>query len=132
VVGDQRIAVEIKCPSPHVQLGYLLDGVTDDYRPQVMGQILIGELERADLYAFHPQCPPALIQTGRDDEYLKKLADALGAFNGTLADMFERAKKLGAFQPVPRVASEVREVTDINKEFRKETERRFVKEGFTV
>lgn len=134
VVGDKRIAVEIKCPSPHVHLGYLLDGVTDDYKPQVQGQIYVAELERADLYAFHPQCPPALIQTTRDDEYVMKLAAALRAFNETLATMYERAVALGAFQPMPRAVTPgaIREITDLNREFKRENEQRFVKEGFML
>jgi hypothetical protein len=134
VVSDQRIAVEIKCPSPHVHLGYLLDGVTDDYKPQVQGQILVAELERADLYAFHPHCPPVLIQTKPEPEYIAKLSDALKSFATLLDEMTERAKKLGAFQPLRRVTTPgmVREVTDINDELRRENERRFVKEGFTL
>lgn len=134
VVSDKRIAVEIKCPSPHIHLGYLLDGVTDDYKPQVQGQILVAELERADLYAFHPHCPPALIQTVRDDEYVAKLAAALKAFNEMLDQMTERAKALGAFQPLARVTTPgiVREIQDINAEFRRQNEKRFVAEGFTL
>jgi hypothetical protein len=134
VVGDQRVAVEIKCPSPHVHLGYMLDGVTDDYKPQVMGQILVAELERADLYAFHPHCPPVLIQTKPDAEYIAKLSEALKSFTALLNEMTERAKKLGAFQPLRRSITPgmVREVTDINAELRRENERRFVKEGFTL
>lgn len=39
----------------------------------------------------------------------------------------------GAFQPVARALTPgaIREVKDINAEFRIETERRFVREGFT-
>lgn len=134
VASEKRIALEIKCPSPHVHLGYLLEGVNDDYRPQVMGQILVAELERADLYSYHPSCPAALVQTFRDEEYLTKLADALKQFNATLHDMHQRALKLGAFQPMSRIGSsgEVKEITDINAAFRIENERRFVKEGFTL
>lgn len=134
VVDKARVAVEIKCPSPHIHLGYLLDGVTDDYRPQVMGQILVAELERADLYSFHPHCPPALIQTTPDPEYIAKLSDALHKFNDTLAEMTERARKIGAFQPLIRATTPgmIREVQNINDELRRENEQRFVKEGFTL
>ncbi|RJO72888.1 MAG: hypothetical protein C4523_02640 [Myxococcales bacterium] len=134
VVGSRRVAVEIKCPSPHVHLGYLLDGMTDDYKPQVQGQILVAELERADLYAFHPHCPPALIQTAPDEPYIAKLSDALKRFCGTLDDMHRRALALGAFQPLRRVSTPalLREVQDINAEFRRQNEKRFIAEGFTV
>ena len=128
-----KLALEIKCPSQHVHLGYLLNGTTDDYKPQVQGQILIAELDRADLYAYHPQMPAALVQTPRDDAYLAKLSAALRQFVALLDDMHQRALKLGAFQPTARATtpSEIREIADINREFRVENERRFVKEGWT-
>lgn len=131
---DQKVALEIKCPAQHTHLGYLLNGTTDDYKPQVQGQILVAELDRADLYSYHPMMPAALIQTSPDKDYLAKLSDALSKFNATLLDMLNRAHALGAFQPQPRTGApaEMREVTDINKEFARETEKRFVKEGFTL
>jgi hypothetical protein len=95
---NKRIALEVKCPSPATHLGYLLDGKPDEYKPQVQGQILIAELDRADFYAFHPRMPPALIQTVRDDEYIDKLCSALGAFNEMKHELLERAKALGVFQ----------------------------------
>lgn len=131
--GDRKVALEIKCPSPPVHFGYLLDGVNEDYKPQVQGQILVAELDRADLYSFRPDCPPVLIQTTRDAEYIDKLAAALRQFNDTLNDMHQRALKLGAFQPLARVTApaEIREMGDLQHAFRVENEKRFVKEGFT-
>ena len=130
----RKIGLEIKCPSQHVHLGYLLNGVNEDYKPQVMGQLLVAELDRADLYAFHPHCPPALIHTARDEDYIAKLKDALGQFVDLLDDMHARALAIGAFQPVARAstAGEIQEIADINAEFRKASERRFVKDGFTI
>jgi hypothetical protein len=101
VLSEQRIGLEVKCPSPAVHLGYLLDGKPDEYKPQVQGQILIAELDRADFYSFHPRMPAALIRTVRDDDYIDKLCSALGAFNELLHELTERAKSLGAFQPSP-------------------------------
>jgi hypothetical protein len=108
--------------------------VDDDYKPQVQGQIYVAELDRADLYSFHPQCPAALVQTARDGDYIAKLAAALRQFNDTLNDMHQRALKLGAFQPMPRATTpaEIREIADLDKEFRKENEKRFAEEGFTL
>ena len=135
VVSDRRIAVEIKCTSPHVHLGYLLNGLGDAYRPQVQMQIMVAELERADLYAFHDQCPPVLIQTAPDKDYISKLSAALYQFCDTLDHMHQRALSLGAFQPAARRGAsqtELCEIANINDEFRRENERRFVKEGFTI
>lgn len=147
VLGDQRHALEIKCPSQHVHLGYALRAAADeselerfpalkaaddDYRPQVQGQIMIAELERADLYSYHPQCPPALIRTHRDEKYIANLSAALAEFNDLLAGLHDLAKKLGAYQPMARSSTpaEVREVTDLNREFKRQSEQQFVKEGF--
>lgn len=134
VAGKERVALEIKCPSQHVHLGYLLNGVDEEYKPQVQGQIFVAELDRAELYAFHPQMPPALVRTPRDAEYIAKLSAALRQFVDVLDDMHRRALAIGAFQPMARATTpgEIREVSDINDEFRRENERRFVKEGFTI
>lgn len=147
VLGDKRHALEIKCPSQHVHLGYALrafadkaalarfpalKAAEDDYRPQVQGQILVAELERVDLYSYHPQCPPALIRTERDDKYIAKLSAALREFSDLLAGLYDLAKKMGAYQPMARstTPAEVREVTDLNREFKRQSEAQFVKEGF--
>lgn len=132
VVSEKRIGLEIKSPSPQVHLGYLLDGVDDDYKPQIQGQLLVGEFERVDLYSYNPSMPPALIQTVPDEPYVAKLRAALLRFVDILDDMTERAKAIGAFQPAARVGSEAREVKSINDEMRRENEKRFVKEGFTL
>lgn len=134
VVSERKIALEIKCPSPHVHLGYLLNGTDDDYKPQVMGQCYVAELDHAELFSYHPQMPPALIQNARDEEYIAKLADALKRFNENLFALFGRAKEIGAYQPVPRATSPVEtlEMADIAKMFRHESAMRMQKEGFVA
>lgn len=134
VVSDRKIALEIKCPSPHVHLGYLLNGTDDDYRPQVMGQCYVAELDRAELFSYHPQMPPALIQNARDEEYIAKLADALKRFNENLFALFERAKALGFYQPVARATSpvETMEMADIAKMFQHESAMKMQREGFVA
>lgn len=132
VVSEQKIALEIKCPSPHVHLGYLLNGTDDDYKPQVMGQCYVAELDHAELFSYHPQMPPALIKNERDEAYIAKLADALKRFNENLFAMFDRAKSLGFYQPVARATSPVEtiEAADIAKRFQHESRVRMAKEGF--
>lgn len=131
---SMKLALEIKCPSQHVHLGYLLNGVDDAYKPQVQGQILIAELDRADLYAYHPQMPAALVSTPRDEPYVAKLSAALRQFVVLLDEMHKRALALGAFQPMARASTpaDIKEIADINREFRIANERLFVQEGFTL
>ena len=134
VMSDERIALEIKCAAPHTHLGYLLNGLDEAYRPQIQGQILIAELDRAELYAYSPQMPAALIETRPDTDCQTKLKDALALFNANLASMFERAKALGVYQPAPRVAApaEVVELADIARHFKHEAGLRMAKEGFVA
>lgn len=134
VLGDKRAAVEIKCQAPHIHLGYMLNGTDEHYTPQVQGQLLIAELDWVDLFSYHPMMPATLIRTKRDEPYVAKLSAALRQFIDLLDDMHNRALAIGAFQPQARATTpgELREVTNINDEFRKENERRFVKEGFTI
>lgn len=74
-------AAEIKCPAPwnHVE-NLLRDTLDPDYIPQVQGQILIGGFDFVDFFSYHPDMPPARIRTYRDDEFCKKLQDALDGF----------------------------------------------------
>lgn len=104
VKGAPR-GLEIKCPSPHVHLGYLLSGQADAYRPQVQGQLYVAELERVDFYSYHPRMPACQITTTRDEPYIKLLRDALEQFNERLFEMLERARSLGVFQAYEEAAT---------------------------
>ena len=133
VSSDKRVALEIKCPSPHVHLGYLLNGTAPEYTPQVQGTIYVAELDHAELYSYSTQMPAALIRTNRDDEYIAKLDVALRQFNDNLAKLFERAKALGAFQQVRQGARvEAIEAAALARQFAKETTARMIAEGFTA
>lgn len=101
IVGKAE-AAEIKCPAPWTQIGYLLDGVGDDYRPQVQGQILIGEFERVHFYSWHGRMPPFYQITNRDDRYIALLEPLLRAFCDELERETERARKLGSYQEFVR------------------------------
>lgn len=134
VAGDFKVALEIKCPSPHVHLGYLLHGTDDEYKPQVQGQILVAELDRAELYSFHERMPAARIVNTRDEEYIAKLAAALARFNENLLALLARAQTLGAFQPVPRAVTkaETVEMAELARRVEAEARARMAKEGFVA
>jgi hypothetical protein len=120
LVKGRAIGLEIKCPAPHTQIGYLLDGHNEAYRPQVQGQMLVAELERVDFYAYHPRMPACLIETPRDEAYIGRLAAALAAFNEQLFAMVERARALGLFQAYESVLTPVEkeEAEAIHQAFR--------------
>ncbi len=135
VLSDKKIGLEVKCPSPHVHLGYqlaaagyipetlgVMNAIGDEYKPQVQGQIYVAELDRADLYSYHPSMPPARIETARDAAYIAKLSEALKVFCGTLADMMTRARELGVYQAmaVAKSPAEIYESQELERILRGE------------
>lgn len=87
---------EIKCPAPWTHVENLLrDEIDPDYIPQVQGQILIYGFEFVDWFSYHPEMPPALIRTYRDDEYCEKLESALSDFHEIKMAKIEKLKSKG-------------------------------------
>ena len=70
--------MEVKCCAPATHMGLLLDGLGEDYRQQVQGQMLMADLPWVDLYAYHPQLPPVLVRTWRDEPYIERMRAAAG------------------------------------------------------
>lgn len=80
LVGDEGL-VEIKCPAPWTHVGNLRSGVIDKkYYPQVQGQLLITGRKWVDWFSYHPEMPPSLIRTERDEPYIERLSEALDQF----------------------------------------------------
>jgi hypothetical protein len=91
-------SVEIKCPMPWTHIGYLLDGPGNDYKPQVQGQLFVGEFKVAHFYAWHPNAPAFYQYTVRDEAYLRTMGDLLGEFCEELEIETLRAKDMGEFR----------------------------------
>ena len=91
--------LEIKCPSPAMHVGYLLEAPVDKYRLQVQGNVWIAERDWCDLLSYHPSLPPALVRCYRDDKVIKALAAVVEAFCDHLAEARARleARGLGPF-----------------------------------
>lgn len=96
IVGA-RGAVEIKCPAPTNHVGMLIDGPGDDYRQQCQGILAVAELEWCDLYVYHPQLPPLLLRTYRDEPYIAKMTSALVEFLDMRDAMLATARASGFF-----------------------------------
>jgi hypothetical protein len=94
-------AVEIKCPAPWTQIGYLIDGPGNDYRPQVQGQFLVGGFERVHFYAYHDRMPAVHLVTLPDPAYLKVMNRLIRDFCEELEYFTDRARRLGAYFPNP-------------------------------
>jgi hypothetical protein len=101
IAHSKAAIVEIKCPQPWTQMGRLLDGMDEKYRPQVQGQLYIAELDRAHFFSWHEQMPAFHVLTERDEEYIARLADALLQFNAELIKQTNHARKMGVYLPTP-------------------------------
>jgi YqaJ-like viral recombinase domain len=97
IVGA-RGALEIKCCSPSVHVGYMADGPGEDYKQQCQGQLAIAELEWVDLYAYHPRLRPVTIRTVRDEPYITKMRAALAEFLDLRDAMLVQARASGFFE----------------------------------
>jgi hypothetical protein len=80
LIKDREALLEIKCPAPWTHARYHLFGPGDDYKAQVQGQLLVTGYETVYFYSYFPGLPPYLLETGRDEKYIKKLFEELELF----------------------------------------------------
>lgn len=95
LVGDDG-GLEVKCPSPGVHVGYLLDNkIPTTYRLQVIGSLLVTGREYWDFISYHPDMEPLIIRTWRKDveDELEKLAAALDKFCADLETSKQKLSK---------------------------------------
>lgn len=102
LIRDKNEAVEIKSPAPWTQIGYLIDGPGDSYRPQVQGQLLVGQFDGVHFYSWHPQTPALHIMTRPDMVYQRLMRQLLSDFVEQLEEGLERAKRCGQFLQLAR------------------------------
>ena len=81
LVGEDGV-LEMKCPSPPVHVGYLLDraGMAKAKHCQVQGQLLVTGRKWVDLVSFHPEMPLLIKRVTRDQPYIKQLGESLAEF----------------------------------------------------
>jgi hypothetical protein len=101
LLKDKPEAVEIKCPTPWVQIGRLLDGLDNDYKPQVQGQLLVGQFERVHFYSFNDRMPAFHVITLPDKAFQKIMRQHLSDFVEELDRATDRARSLGVYQASP-------------------------------
>jgi len=94
-------ALEVKCYSPQNHIAVAVDGFGDKHIPQVQGQLLIGEFEWVDRWAYHPDMPPVRVRTFRDEDYIAKLAEALEKFQEMMARMEDKLRADGFLEALP-------------------------------
>ena len=88
--------LEIKVPKEATHVSYLLgSAVSDVYKPQVQGQLWISGRSWCDSMSYHPEMPPALIRTERDDAYIATLSAAVETFSAELERMSAMLRERG-------------------------------------
>ena len=97
LVKGRAEGVEVKCPAPWTQIGYLLDGPGADYQPQVQGQLWVAGFDRVHFYSYHPRMPAVHVETVPDAAYANKLISAVKRFADALDETTEVARSLGAY-----------------------------------
>ena len=117
-LGSVVGGVEIKCPKPETHIANLLrkGEIDPSYKPQVQGQILIGEFEFVDWFSYHPDMPPAHIRTYRDDAYCEKLKRALDAFTGLMDEKISVLTNIGVIIPERPIVQMYREQMNFEQE----------------
>jgi hypothetical protein len=109
--GNISTGLEIKCPSPRVHIGYILDGVLpSDYKQQVHGAMAITGAERWHFWSYFPGLRPFHLIVERDD-YTRQVAAALAEFVTEYKIALNAARPLIALpaieEPMPRSEPEV-------------------------
>jgi hypothetical protein len=90
--------LELKCPSPHVHIGYLRSQILPaDYKLQVYGSMLVTGRKQWLFASYHPQLPPYAILVKQDLEFQEKIREALIGFRkaylkakGEVEEIFQR------------------------------------------
>jgi YqaJ-like viral recombinase domain len=95
LVGEDGL-LEIKCPAPQTQVGYIVDGMPAKYIPQVQGQLFVTGRKWCDWFAYHPFLPHVCVRVERNEEYIYALGEALEGFNKMKADIITKLETAGA------------------------------------
>jgi putative phage-type endonuclease len=78
--GDYVAGLEIKCPTPKVHIGYVLDGgLPDDYKQQVHGSMAITGLREWHFWSYFPGMRHHH-HVVRWDAYTEKLVETVASF----------------------------------------------------
>lgn len=86
-------ALEIKCPTSAVHVGYLLNGgLPIDYLQQVQGQLLVTGLKFCDFVSYYPGLKPLIVRVKPDKSFLEALERELKTFCKELDEVTAKLK----------------------------------------
>lgn len=94
LIGDDGL-LEIKCPEPQTQVGYLLTGEPEKkYYPQLQGQLYVTGREWVDICAFHYELPPCVVRIERDEPYLEEMDKYVTKFNEYISSVMDKISSM--------------------------------------
>jgi hypothetical protein len=92
LIGDRGV-LEIKSARAHILLDCLLkDEAPPEHTAQCQGLLWLAEREWIDLAVYWPKLPLFVKRIRRDETYIKKLSEAVAAFNAELHEVVERVR----------------------------------------
>lgn len=106
LIGERGL-LEIKTKRADILIDLLLKGnVPPEHKPQTQGALWVSERDTIDFIAHWPGLPQFSKQIGRDEAYIKWLADAVEEFNAELAETVERIRSYGTTDMLKRQLAE--------------------------
>ncbi len=107
LLGEKGL-LEIKVPKPDTHVGYLLTSeISENYRPQLQGQLFVTGREWVDIFSYHPELPPSQIRVVRDESYIGFLENQLWEFNSYIREAMAKIEKLTGKNFTPEAELEV-------------------------
>ncbi len=94
LIGQDGV-IEIKCPQPETQVGYLLkdDELPPEYRWQVQGHLLVTGRPYCLFVSYCPGLAPLVVRVEPNDD-TKRLAAALEEFHAKYVATLKRVKEM--------------------------------------
>lgn len=79
---DADEGIEIKCPAPHTQVGYLRGGeLPKEYAAQVHGSMFVTGADRWTFVSYSRTLPKFVLVVERDEKAIAAIAEAIAQFN---------------------------------------------------
>lgn len=106
ILVDRWQAVEIKSPAPWNHVGHICAGPGNKYKPQVQGQLMIGEFDCVHFWSYCPGFVPVHIETRPDEKFQARMREYLELFWEDLEKATEYVRRKGNLDEVVSLAME--------------------------
>lgn len=100
-IVESEACLEIKSPTPPIQIKYLLDkdSLVAEYRCQLQAQLYICEFDKQYICADNPKLPPVILEVGRDEKFIAAMVGYCREFVDTMLEKrLELEQKFGPFK----------------------------------